>query len=257
MTVALVTGGTQGIGLATGLELARAGARVVLTYKWGSVADDEVLARFAAESLPAPTLVRADVADEADTAALLADLDAVDIVVSNVAFAPKITSLDDWHKRDLVRAFEYTTWPLYALPRAVHDRFGRWPRYVVGMSSDGPDQLFAHYDFVAIAKAALETMARYLAWHLGPHGTTVNIVRSRLVRTASFDATFGPEHAALLDELGFGDAWTTPDEVARVVRALTSGWMDAVTGQVLMVDRGFRFYDSSMGVAARRAQLKE
>ena len=46
--IVLVTGGTKGIGLSTALAFARHGARLVLTYKWGSADEDELKAQFAA-----------------------------------------------------------------------------------------------------------------------------------------------------------------------------------------------------------------
>jgi enoyl-[acyl-carrier-protein] reductase (NADH) len=80
----------------------------------------------------------------------------------------------------------------------------------------------------------------------------VNIVRSRLVRTASFDATFGPEFHEFLEALGgFEDCYTTPEEIGNVVFTLASGLCDAIGGQVIMVDRGFEFFDNLMGIAER------
>ena len=52
--VVLITGGTKGIGLATGLAFARHGAQVYLTHRWGSADEDEIRARFAELGAPAP-----------------------------------------------------------------------------------------------------------------------------------------------------------------------------------------------------------
>ncbi|MCB9690150.1 MAG: SDR family oxidoreductase [Alphaproteobacteria bacterium] len=255
--VALVTGGTMGIGLATGLAYGRAGARAVLTHRWGSADEDQVRARFAEVGAPEPLIVQADCSDAGDTERLLARVaeehDGVDVLVSNVAFALRTAGLQDYRFRSLSKSLEYTSWPMVAYTQAIHDRFGRWPRYVIGLSSDGPDAFFQNYDFVAMSKAVLETQARYLNFRLFDEGVRVNVVRSRLVRTESFDATFGAEFHAFLEELGgFEDCYTTPEDVANVVLALGSGLCDAIGGQVLMADKGFSFFDNLMGISERQ-----
>ncbi len=254
----LITGGTMGIGLATGLAFARHGARVVLTHRWGSADLDEVRARFDATGGPPPRILFADVANDDDTVHLLDQLDApVDTFVSNVAFALRTNSLDAWKLSSLHRSIDYSAWPMAAYTLALHERFGRYPRYVIGLSSDGPDRFFQSYDFVAMSKAVLETMCRYMAARLFDEDCRVNIVRSRLVRTESFDATFGREFHDYLVQQGMDDCYTTPDALADVVVALCSGLMDCVSGQVIMADRGFGFIDSLMGIRERAAVRKE
>lgn len=257
----LITGGTMGIGLATGLAYAARGARVIATYRWGSADLSEVRARFEAAGGPMPMFVEADVTSPEDTGALLdaiaAEHDGIDVFVSNVAFALRTPSLDEWSQRGLAKSIDYTSWPLYAYTEAIHRRFGRYPRYVMGMSSDGPDRFFQNYDFVAASKAVLETMCRYMNFRLFEEGVRVNIIRSRLVRTESFDATFGDDFHNLLENLGgFEDCYTTPEDIANVALALGSGLLDAIGGQVLMVDKGFSFFDGLMGIAERARHRK-
>src|SRR2546427_6161363 len=87
----IVTGGTMGIGLATGLAFGRQGAYCTLTYKWGTADEDEVRRAFAAAGAPPPRIVQADVASDDDTAALLEDLrqahDRVEAFIANVSVA--------------------------------------------------------------------------------------------------------------------------------------------------------------------------
>ena len=83
-------------------------------------------------------------------------------------------------------------------------------------------------------------------------GVKVNVIRSRLVRTASYDATFGDTFHRFLESLGgFEDCYTTPEEVANVVLMVAGGFCDAIGGQVITVDKGFEFFDNLMGIAER------
>lgn len=240
----LVTGGTRGIGLETALAFGRAGARVIVTYRWGG-SEAAALARFQDEGLPAPRIARADVADAAQTTALLtslrSDYERIDGFVSNVAMAAQVRGLDDYKLRGLTRSIEYTAWPLVAYTRGIHEIFGAWPRYVVGVSSLGVGQIGLHYDFVAASKAVLETFIRYLAWRLGPEGVRVNGVTAGPARTESAIAIAGPELGAFLEwhEAAIGPIpFVRPEHVAGAIFALCGGWLDGLNGQILTVDDG-------------------
>jgi NAD(P)-dependent dehydrogenase (short-subunit alcohol dehydrogenase family) len=253
----LVTGGTMGIGLAIGLAYGRAGARVILTYRWGTAELQSVLDKFAAIKAPTPLIIEADVANNEDTenlfTAIAKEHDGVDVFVSNVAFALRVEDLEAYALRSLLKSIEYTAWPMAEYTKRLKERFGRYPRYVIGLSSDGPDGFYINYDFVAMSKAVLETLCRYLNFRLFKDEVRVNIVRSRLVRTESFDATFGADFHQYLERMGgFQDCYTSPEEIADVVLALGSGLMDAVGGQVITADKGFEFFDNLMGIRERQ-----
>jgi len=244
----LITGGTAGIGLATALAFAERGAQCWLTYRWGSADEASLAEQFAAVGAPAPRLVQADVGSEEDLAALMAEMkeatDRVHIFISNASGALRVQSLDDYTEKALLKSMHYSTWPTVSYPKAIHATFGSWPRYIVAMSSTGPDHYAHGYDFVASSKAVLETMCRYLTWHLREEDVRVNVVRSRAVKTDAFMATFGAE----LEEFAAGYVgprhWVQPEEVAGTAVALCSGLLDAVKGQVINVDRGTTFADS-------------
>src|SRR4051812_46912051 len=98
----LVTGGTKGIGRAIGLAFGALGADCVLTHKWGSATDAEVLDAFALAGARTPLIVQADVTSDDDTAALFEQLMSrrvvLEAVVSNVSFSLVTGSLDDYRK---------------------------------------------------------------------------------------------------------------------------------------------------------------
>jgi len=123
------------------------------------------------------------------------------------------------------------------------------------MSSDGPDRFTPGYDFVAASKAAAEALVKYTAYRLRREGVRINVLRSRGIRTASFDGTFGNEFYGFLQRF-VGDEWfITAEEVGRAAFALCSGLFDGMTGQVVMADRGNTFADGISFLYERRQAL--
>ena len=98
--------------------------------------------------------------DDDQTTALLEAIRArhasVDAFISNVAFALVVDGLEGYSKRALFKGIEYSAWPLVEYPRRIKAVFGRYPRYIVGLSSSGPDVYCHNYDFVAAGKALAE-----------------------------------------------------------------------------------------------------
>jgi NAD(P)-dependent dehydrogenase (short-subunit alcohol dehydrogenase family) len=193
----LVTGGTRGIGLATGLAFGTRGAHVTLTHKWGSADEDSIGRAFAGAGAPPPRIVQADAGNDADVLAVLEGIrrehDALEVFVSNAAFGATVCGVDD-----------YT---------------------------------------IAPAKSTLETLCRYLHYRLSAEGTSVNVVRTRFVDTASLADTFGAEFASFVRQIE-PDVLSTPQEVAGAIVGVCSGLMDALGGQVLTVDRGAGLYEN-------------
>ena len=251
----LITGGTKGIGLATALAFGKQGARCTLTHKWGSVDESEICRAFEAAGAPAPDIVCADVREDTDTAELMKRMrdrcDRIEVFVSGAAFAQIVHSVDEYSRRSLVQSLEYTTWPLVSYLQAIKKTFGRYPRYTLGMSSGGPDDFHAYYDVVAACKAALEALSRYLAYRLSEEDARVNVVRARFARTESLWATAGGEFGPFVDRYD-PSLFIEVHEVANAVLALCSGLMDAVNGQVIMVDRGTSFGDNLMSMFDQR-----
>jgi enoyl-[acyl-carrier protein] reductase I len=97
------------------------------------------------------------------------------------------------------------------------------------------------YDWMGVAKAALESTARYLARDLGPHQVRVNLVAAGPVRTVAARAIPG---ISQLDDV-WGEraplGWDINDSsaVAKACVALLSDWFPATTGEIVHVDGGF------------------
>lgn len=255
----VITGGTKGIGLATGLSFGREGAHVYLTHRWGSADEDEVRERFAACGAPEPAIVEADVGQDDDTKALLElvgkDHDQVEVFVSNVCIVQPAMGVASYKKRSLLKSLEYSAWPFVAYVQQMHRTFGRYPRYVVGISSDGPDNYFAHYEFVALSKAVMETLCRYVAKDLQDEDIRLNILRTRNVLTDAVEEVFGSFYKRFVGKYAGEEYFITPEEIGDCVLCMCSGLLDAMNGQVIMVDKGIAFADGLMHLMDRHEEL--
>jgi NAD(P)-dependent dehydrogenase (short-subunit alcohol dehydrogenase family) len=253
----VITGGTKGLGLATGLAFAREGAEVYLTHKWGSVPEAEVQARFAeAGARCPPVIVEADAAEDEDTERLLAVVKErharVEVFVSNVSFAQAGGGLEKYTKRSFLTSLGYSAWPMIGYFQKMRAIFGAYPHYTIGMSCDGPDTYYPGYDYVAASKTVMETFTRYLASHFLGEDVRVNILRSRPVSTDSLRATFGEGFEPFLRRY-HGDAYfIEAEQVADAVLALASGLLDGVSGQVILLDKGVGFCDNLMRLYEER-----
>jgi NAD(P)-dependent dehydrogenase (short-subunit alcohol dehydrogenase family) len=237
----LVTGGTRGLGKAIAQSFTRTGAVVFVTHRWASVPDDELAREFEGEGLAAPHLIQCDASDLEETRAMMTVIHervgSLHAVVSNVAFAQIARGVRDLRRATLELSLGYSAWPILYLVQTSHEVFGVYPRYVIGISSDGGVVCHEGYDLAGVSKSALETLCRYLALRLKPHGVRVNALRPGLLDTASLHATFGE---TLVDDIKarMPDLVLSTRPIADACVGLCSGLMDAVTGQVIVADEG-------------------
>ncbi|MGL5741574.1 MAG: SDR family oxidoreductase [Legionella sp.] len=196
----IITGGTQGIGLAIAMAFAQYGGKCLLTYHFGSADEEEIIKKFSAHNYPLPELYQANVSDPADTENLFQLLqekeEKIDVYVCNVAVAKMIVSFEDYSLSALKKTLSYSAWTLFSYTNEIYKRFGRYPRYVIGIFSTGPDHYSYGYDYVATAKKVMEVMCCYMSYHLRHEQVSLNIIRPSAVKTESFEKIFGKEFVA-------------------------------------------------------------
>jgi len=239
--VAIVTGGSRGIGAATARRLAAEGAKVVVNYTQSARAADQVVNEIRKDGGEA-TAVRADVSRRDDVASLVAatveHYGGVDILVNNAAVltpAPLAEITDD----QLDRQFDVNVKGALYATQAVVPAFRNGGR-VVNVSSIVAEAPLPGSAVYAASKAALESITRTFAAELAPRGVTVNAVAPGTTATDMYDSIASAEfeERALartpLGRLG------RPEDIADVIAFIASDDARWITGQVINASGGLR-----------------
>jgi 3-oxoacyl-[acyl-carrier protein] reductase len=244
--LALITGGSRGVGRAIALGLAEDGADVAVNYRRDEPAAREVVEKIramgrCAEAFAASVDRLAD--DEAMVEAVEKSLGTVDILVNNAGIASRGRSVTDTDPEELERVIRTHAIAAHHLCRllvpAMRDR-GRAD--IVMISSVATQTMGANGAPYNMGKAALEALALTLAKEERPHGIRVNVVAPGLVDTEMgvrlARAVAGVKEIHELDAvMPFGHV-CRPEDVANVVRFLVSPQNSYVTGERIYVHGG-------------------
>ena len=220
------------------------GAKVVLT----SFGRAKSVTERAAKRLPdPPEVLELDVTDPDHLREVAETMGAthgrIDGLVHAVGFAPAdCLGHDDgllgasWE--DVATALHVSAYSLPALARAMRPLMAPGTA-IVGLDFDA-SQAWPAYDWMGVAKSALESASRYLARDLGADGIRVNLVAAGPLRTVAARSIPGvaASEATWTSRAPLGWDVDDPEPAAKAVVALLSGWFPGTTGEIVHVDGG-------------------
>ena len=219
------------------------GAELVLTGAGRGLS----LTRRTARKLPQePEVLEFDVTSAEDAESLKAHLDdkwdRVDGALHAIAFAPEVCLGEDFMAAgwdDVAVAMQISAYSLKTVAEVVVPLMTEGGS-IVGLDFDARFAWPA-YNWMGVAKAALESTSRYLARSLGPDGIRVNMVAAGPIRTMAARSIpgFGEFETAWESRAPLGWDVHDPDPVARACVALFSDWFPSTTGEMIHVDGGY------------------
>lgn len=241
---ALVTGSSRGIGRATAIKLAMAGANLIVNYVTNQAAAMSVAEQAQALGVDV-AVVRADVGHREDIDRMVEFVNdrfgGLDIIVSNAAtggFRPLLATSDT----NFEAAMNMNVRPLMYLVQAAAEMLESSPvrAKVVAISSHGAFMALPMYGTIGTSKAALEALVRHFALELGDRNVNFNVVRAGLVETDSTRLLPGADQMfqGRIHKSMTGERMLGADDVADTVLFLCSSLSDMIQGETLTVDGG-------------------
>ena len=216
------------------------GAEIVLT---GFGRTRRMTERAAAKLPSPPDVLELDVNSPEDLSSLASSLDHVDGVLHAIAFAPGDALGGNFMSapaESAELAFRTSAYSFKALAEALAPLMSKDGGSFVGMDFDA-SVAWPVYDWMGVAKAALESVSRYLARDLGPSGIRVNLVSAGPIDTPAAGGIPGFDGLASMWGKQAPLGWDTKDPaaVADTVLFLLSDLSRRITGEIVHVDGGF------------------
>lgn len=250
--VALITGGTRGIGLGIAQHLVRKGCHLAITGRRDSAevqATVDVLLACATDTRQRVVYLRADVSSAADRAALIRgvkeEFGRLDVLVNNAGIAPRV-------RADILEATEESFDEVlgtnlkgpYFLTQAVagwmveQQAQQRERRSIINVSSVSATVASTNRGDYCISKAGIAMATMLWATRLTDFGINVYEVRPGVISTDMTAGVKGKYDALMESNLLLERRWGTPDDIGRAVAMLAAGDLPYAPGAVLVLDGG-------------------
>jgi 3-oxoacyl-[acyl-carrier protein] reductase len=238
--VAVVTGGSRGIGRAIALGLAGQGAKVAVIYKGSKEAADALVQEIQAKGTSA-VAIQADVADYERVKAVVEEVEKVlgpvNILVNNAGMIHDDLFVrlepDQWNKviqTNLGGTFNFCHAVAFSMMRR---RSGR----IINISSVAADYVNPGQTNYASSKGAINSFTRSLAVELAPRGVTVNALAPGFIET-DMSAAVRNKAGDMIKKFIPMKRYGQPDDIANMAVFLAGPQSSYVTGQVITIDGG-------------------
>lgn len=239
--VALVTGGSRGIGAGIALRLAEEGAHVAISYARNKSSADQIVQKLAKHNVGAMAF-QADATSEEQTRKLIDEVvkefGRIDILVNNAGVFEGL-SLENMTVDHYQRVFDVNVKGVIATTIAALKRLPEGGR-IISISSVAATSSAPNFSVYSASKAALETLTRSWAQELGARRITVNGVAPGATVSDMYESVPEEMKREMISRTALGRVGH-PEDIAAVVAFLASedgGW---ITGQTIVVSGGINF----------------
>jgi enoyl-[acyl-carrier protein] reductase I len=236
----------RSIAWAIAKRLAEGGARLAFTYQGVRI---EKNVRDLAEQADSPLVTACDVRDDGDVERVFSETadtfdGGLDLLVHSVAFAAAEDlegRFTDTPRERFWLALDVSAYSLVACARAAEPLMEkRGGGAIVTMTYLGGERAVPHYNVMGVAKAALDSSVKYLAWDLGQKNIRVNAISAGPVRTLAARSIAGfPTMEAIVEERAPLHRHIDADDVGAAAAYLLGDDASNVTGTTLYVDGGY------------------
>ncbi|HEX6287141.1 MAG TPA: SDR family oxidoreductase [Acidimicrobiia bacterium] len=239
--VALITGGSRGLGAATARHLARWGVRVIITYRQNSEAAQQVVSS-CSELTPRARAIPMDLLEEESVREGFASLgeERLDFLIANAA-ATALKPLLALKMHQIDKTFAISVRHFILMTQLAFPLLEKTGGRVIAVSGADTVGYIPTHGLLAAAKSSMETLIRYLAAELGPSGVTAMGVLPGYIDTDSIQMMTGPLYELLkeaeIETHPLREA-ATPEQAAEAVALMCLPEARWLNGQVVHNDGG-------------------